>query len=116
MKIQMYKELNYVMKLLNKEWERSGEVKQEIVVDTKQIEDILVVLAEEISRRTEIHQMCEDDFRHNVTLSHENYILLRMTKKFLWQKEETEKKKGVFSKVGLDKEEYKLYRSVVERG
>ena len=39
-----------------------------------------------------------------------------MTKKFLWQKEETEKKKGVFSKVGLDKEEYKLYRSVVERG
>lgn len=62
MKNQMYKELNYVMKLLNKEWERSGEVKQEIVVDTKQIEDILVVLAEEISRRTEIHQMCEDDF------------------------------------------------------
>ena len=73
------------------------EVKQEIVVDTKQIEDILVVLAEEISRRTEIHQMCEDDFRHNVTLSHENYILLRMTKSF-YGRRRRQKRKRVFSR------------------
>lgn len=106
------KSMEFIMKQLQTEWERSGEAKKEVVADNGEIDK---VVSDIIQRVKESQEQSEEDltFRQSVKLSHENYIRLRTMRKFMTAKRKQEKSGAVFVKIMLDKEEAQVYEGIV---
>lgn len=104
------KSIEFVMKQLQTEWERSGEAKKEVVADKAEIDKVVSDIIRQVK---EIQEQSAEDFRQSVTLSHENYIRLRTMRKFATAKKKQEKSGAVFVKIILDKEEAQVYEVIV---
>lgn len=106
------KSMEFIMKQLQIEWERSGEAKKEVVVDKAEIDKVVSEITRQVKESQE--QSAEDlTFRQSVKLSHENYIRLRTMRKFATAKRKQEKSGAVFVKIKLDKEETQVYEGIV---
>lgn len=106
------KSMEFVMKQLHTEWERSGEAKKEVVADKAQIDKVMSDIVRQVRESQE--QLAEDlTFRQSVKLSHDSYIRLRTMRKFMAAKRKQEKSGAVFVKIMLDKEEAQVYVGIV---
>ena len=106
------KSMEFIMKQLQTEWERSGEAKKEVVADKAEIDKVVSDIIQKVKESQE--QSAEDlTFRQSVKLSHENYIRLRTMRKFATAKKKLEKSGAVFVKIKLDKEETQVYEGIV---
>lgn len=107
--------MEYLLKLLQKEWERSGRTKAQASLNPEDAKEVGARLAEEIKKRQ--GQLDRDvmTFRHSMELSKENYILLRLAKKIKKATDKAEGKEGEASFiVDLDREEYNLFSLVMQ--
>lgn len=111
---EVRKDMEYLVKLLHKEWERSGKTKAAVTVrlwDMKEIESRMAKVIQDKQKQIENEELT---FKQSMELSRNNFVLLRLLKKVKKAEEKTVKK-GLdleFS-VELDKEEYKLFADIV---
>lgn len=111
---EITKDMEYLVKLLHKEWERSGKTRAVVTVQLSDMPEIESRMAKAINDKQKQLENGEHTFKQSLELSKNNYILLRLVKKVKKEEEKTNKK-GLeleFS-VELDKDEYKLFQDIV---
>ena len=111
---EVRKDMEYLVKLLHREWERSGKTKAAVTVQLMDVPEIEQIMANVIQYKQKQLENEELSFKQSMELSKNNFVLLRLIKKIKKAEEKTVKK-GLdmeFS-VELDKEEYKLFVDIV---
>ncbi len=110
----MQKEMEYVLGILEREWERTGETKEVQVIGLKEISLVNFEIERRIKENKE--QLSLDiSFRDSLKLSRENYVLLRLAKKIKAKKDKADQDNQRWFYVGLDMEEYELYMEITNR-
>lgn len=110
----MQKEMEYVLKLLECEWERTGETKEVQVIGLREIGLVNSQIEKQIKENKE--QLSLDiSFRDSLRLSRENYVLLRLAKKIKAEKDKADHDNQRWFYVGLDVAEYELYMEITNR-
>ena len=111
---EVRKDMEYLVKLLHKEWERSGKTKAAVTVrlwDMKEIESRMAKVIMDKQKQLENEELT---FKQSMELSKSNFVLLRLLKKIKKAEEKTVKKSiDLEFNVELDKEEYKLFVEIV---
>jgi len=111
---EIRKDMEYLVKLLHKEWERSGKTKAAVTVrlwDMKEIESRMAKVITDKQKQIENEELT---FKQSMELSKSNFVLLRLLKKIKKAEEKTVKKSiDLEFNVELDKEEYKLFVEIV---
>ena len=109
------KNMEHLVKLLHKEWERSGRTKAEVSIIITDKKEVGVKLMEEIQERQKQLENVEMDFKECMELSKENFVLLRLARKIKKVGERAERRKNAVSfTVEMDKEEYKLFSTLIK--
>lgn len=109
------KNMEYLVKLLHKEWERSGRTKAEVSIDTADVMTVESRLAEEIQARQGQLEAQEMPFKECMELSKENFVLLRLAKKIKKAADRSERRENAVSfAVEMDKEEYRLFSTLIK--
>lgn len=107
------REMEYVLKLLEREWERTGETKEVQVIGLREIGLVNFQIERKIRENKE--QLSLDiSFRDSLELTRENYILLRLAKKIKAEKDKADFDNQRWFYAGLDAEEYELYVKITE--
>uniref|UniRef100_UPI0040562A47 hypothetical protein n=1 Tax=Agathobacter sp. TaxID=2021311 RepID=UPI0040562A47 len=111
---EVCKDMEYLVKLLHKEWERSGKTKAAVTVRLVDVPEIEKRMAGVIADKQKHLENEELTFKQSMELSKNNFVLLRLVKKVKKAEEKTVKK-GLDTEfsVELDKEEYKLFVDIV---
>ena len=111
---EVRKDMEYLVKLLHKEWERSGKTKAAVTVRLVDVPEIEKRMAGMIADKQKHLENEELTFKQSMELSKNNFVLLRLVKKVKKAEEKT-MKKGLDTEfsVELDKEEYKLFVDIV---
>ena len=111
---EVRKDMEYLVKLLHKEWERSGRTKAAVTVRLVDVPEIEKRMAGVIADKQKHLENEELTFKQSMELSKNNFVLLRLVKKVKKAEEKTVKK-GLDTEfsVELDKEEYKLFVDIV---
>lgn len=111
---EVRKDMEYLVKLLHKEWERSGRTKAAVTVRLGDVPEIEKRMAGVIADKQKHLENEELTFKQSMELSKNNFVLLRLVKKVKKAEEKT-MKKGLDTEfsVELDKEEYKLFVDIV---
>lgn len=109
------KNMEHLVKMLHKEWEQSGMPKAEVAISLYDVPDITKRIVDLIEEKQEQFVGEEMAFKQGMEFSKENFILLRLAKKIRKEKEKTvEKKTGTAFIVKMDREEYKLFISMMK--
>lgn len=111
---EVRKNMEYLVKLLHKEWERSGKVRAIVSVQFKDMPEIESRMTRVIWDKQKQLENEERTFKQSMELSKSNFVLLRLVKK-IKKAEEKNVKKGLDREfvVELDKEEYRLFVEIV---
>jgi len=109
------KNMEYLVNLLHKEWERSGRTKAEVIIDVSNKNLVEAGLVKEIQERQKQLETEGMDFKECMRLSKENFVLLRLAKKIkkAGDKSECRESSDSFT-VEMDKEEYKLFSTIIK--
>ena len=111
---EVRKDMEYLMKLLHKEWERSGKIKAAVTVSLVDVPEIKSRMARVIKDKQKQLNNEELSFKQSMELSKNNFVLLRLVKKVKKAEEKTVKKGlNMEFSLELDKEEYKLFVDIV---
>ena len=109
----MQKEMEYVLKFLEREWERTGETKEVQVIGLREISLVNFEIERKIKENKE--QLSLDiSFRNSLKLTRENYVLLRLARKIKAEKDKADQDNQRWFYVGLDVEEYELDMKITE--
>lgn len=108
------KNMEHLVKLLHKEWERSGRTKAEVSIDIADKKAAEARLAEEIQERQKQLENKDTDFKECMELSKENFVLLRLAKKIKKAADRAGRRENAVSfTVEMDKEEYRLFSALI---
>ena len=112
---EIIKNMEYLIRLLHREWERSGRTKAEVSISTADWEEVRNRLVRKIQKRPRSMEGERLSFKQSMELSRENFILLRLAKKIkrAGDKAKRQEMDASFS-VELDKEEYRLFSMLTE--
>ena len=109
------KNMEHLVRLLHKEWERSGRTKAEVSIDTTDKREVGEKLAAEIQERQKQLETAGMDFKECMELSKENFVLLRLARKIKKAADRAERREDAVSfTVEMDKEEYKLFSTLIK--
>ena len=109
------KNMEHLVKLLHKEWERSGRTKAEVSIDITDKNKVGAKLTAEIQERQKQLETAGMDFKECMALSKENFILLRLARKIKKAEDRAGRRENVVSfTVEMDKEEYKLFSMLIK--
>ncbi len=111
---EITKDMEHLVKLLHKEWERSGKTKAEVTVSLSDAAEVKKRLAKAIAEKQKQLENDELTFQQSMELSKNNFVLLRLVRK-VKKAEDKINQKGIDFKfrVELDKEEFKLFSEIV---
>lgn len=111
---EVRKDMEYLLKLLHREWERSGKTKAAVTVrlgDVPEIKNHMVMVIKDKQKQLNNEEL---SFKQSMELSKNNFVLLRLVKKVKKAEEKTVKKGlNMEFSLELDKEEYKLFVDIV---
>ena len=111
---EVRKDMEYLLKLLHREWERSGKTKAAVTVrlgDVPEIKSRMVMVIKDKQKQLNNEEL---SFKQSMELSKNNFVLLRLVKKVKKAEEKTVKKGlNMEFSLELDKEEYKLFVDIV---
>lgn len=112
---EMVKNMEYLVKLLHKEWERSGRTKAEVSIGITDKKEVGAKLAGEIQARQGQLETEGMAFKECMELSRENFVLLRLARKIKKAADRAERREDAVSfTVEMDKEEYKLFSTLIK--
>ena len=108
------KNMEHLVKLLHKEWERSGRTKAEVSIDIADKGAAETRLAGEIQERQGQLEAEGMTFKECMEISKENFVLLRLARKIKKAADRAERRENAVSfTVEMDKEEYKLFSTLI---
>ncbi|MDE6254000.1 MAG: hypothetical protein K2M78_15430 [Lachnospiraceae bacterium] len=112
---EILKDMEYLVKLLHKEWERSGRTKAEVTISLTDAAAVESRMAKAITNKQNQIENEELTFKKSMELSKHNFVLLRLVRK-VKKAEEKGNKKGAASEfiVEMDNEEYKIFCEIVK--
>lgn len=111
---EITKDMEHLVKLLHKEWERSGKTKAVVTVSLSDMPEIESRMAKVISDKQKLIENEALTFKQSMELSKSNFILLRLVKKVKKEEEKTVKKGlDMEFQTELDKDEYRLFQDIV---
>ena len=109
------KNMEHLVKLLHKEWERSGRTKAEVSIDITDKNKVGAKLTAEIQERQKQLETAGMDFKECMALSKDNFILLRLARKIKKAEDRAGRRENAVSfAVEMDKEEYKLFSMLIK--
>lgn len=111
---ELAEDMEYLVKLLHKEWERSGRTKAAVTIRLSDAAEVKKRMAEAIAKKQK--QLDNDSltFKQSMELSKNNFVLLRLVKKVKKAEDKTNQKGlDLQFTVELDKEEYKLFTQMI---
>lgn len=109
------KNMEHLVRLLHKEWERSGRTKAEVSIDTTDKREVGEKMAAEIQERQKQLETAGMDFKECMELSKENFVLLRLARKIKKAGDRAGRRENAVSfTVEMDKEEYKLFSTLIK--
>lgn len=109
------KNMEHLLKLLHKEWERSGRTKAEVFIDIADKREVEIRIAGEIQARQGQIETEGMAFKECMELSKENFVLLRLARKIKKAADRAERWEDAVSfTVEMDKEEYKLFFTLIK--
>ena len=106
---ELIKNMEYLVKLLHKEWERSGRTAAEAVIKTSDLPTVSKRTAAAIMERQARLETAEMTFKQSMELSGENFILLRLARK-IEKADRRAAKNGADTEIciELDREEHRF--------
>lgn len=113
---EIIKNMEYLIKLLHKEWERSGRTTAEAVIKTSDLLTVSKRTAAVIMERQARLETAEMTFKQGMELSRENFILLRLARKIEKADRRIEKNGADTNEIciELDREEYRLLAKIMK--
>lgn len=108
------RDMEFLIKLLHREWERSGRTKAVVTVKLSDVAEINNRLSKTVQEKQKQLENEGITFKQSMELSKQNFVLLRLIRKV--KKMEEKSDKGEFASeftVELDREEYKLFADIV---
>lgn len=109
------KNMEHLVKMLHKEWERSGRTKAEVFINITDKKEVGAKLTAEIQERQKQLETGGMAFKECMELSKENFVLLRLAKKIKKAADRAERREDTVSFiVEMDKEEYKLFFTLIK--
>lgn len=109
---EIVKNMEYLIKGLHKEWERSGVTRKEVTIGSDEMDGMRAAVAERICDITSYLESTDCKFRTAMDYSKESYVLLRMAKKMAEVQDEAGKNVDKKIVLPLDREEIKLFRAM----
>lgn len=106
---ELMKNMEYLIKLLHKEWGRSGRTTAEAAIKTSDLPMVLKRTAAAIMENQERFEKVEMTFKQSMELSGENFVLLRLARK-IDKADKRAARNGADTEVciELDREEHRL--------
>lgn len=105
--------MQLMMEQLQHEWERSGCPSKRVTVNVKDLEYIHMIIVDQVQNNGEWLNKDILSFKHCLKISKENFVLLRLARKFK-KAEERIKKETRWICVDLDREEAGIYKKMVK--
>ena len=106
------KDMEFLLKELHKEWDRSGVTKASVTISIDEADEVNKALLLAIAKRQAQTEKALD-FKECIRLSRENYILLRLARKVKKQEDRCNKlAMDLEFEVQMDKEEFKLFKTM----
>ena len=109
---KVIKNMEYLIKALHKEWERSGVTRKEIVIAPGNMDGMRRAVGERIYDITNYLESADCRFRTAMNYSKESYVLLRIAKKMAEAQDKASKNADVKIVLPLDREEIKLFKEM----
>jgi hypothetical protein len=110
---KVLKNMEYLIRELQKEWDESKETKHTIMLSVDQAKVVRTKLQEHI---TYIGEMLEHDdvlsFKESMQFCKQNYVTLRLGRKIIAEHEKLKSSGEDVMRLPLDREEYKAYREI----
>lgn len=105
--------MEFMMKELHREWDRSGADKASVFIALDEAEDVNKTILLRIAKQEKIVETGNITFKKSMRLSRECYILLRLARKIKVQ-EYKAYNDGAYGnlRVSLDREELKLFKEL----
>ncbi len=105
--------MEFLMKELHKEWDRSGANKASVFISLDEVEDVNRTILLRISKKQKEAENSNITFKQSVRLSRECYILLRLARKIKTEENKTYRNGICYEfEVALDKDELKLFKEM----
>lgn len=107
------KNMEYLIKELHKEWDRTGASKTSVIISLEEVDAINEKIKQEIYKTQQAVENDEFTFKQSMAKSKECYVLLRIVRKITKKKDKCEAQAmdNEFA-IELDKEELKLFKGM----
>ena len=111
---EIAEDMEHLVKLLHKEWERSGRTKALVTIRLSDAAEVKKRMAKVNAGKQKQLENDELTFRQSMELSKQNFVLLRLVKKVKKAEDKTNQKEiDLQFTVELDREEYKLFTEII---
>ena len=105
--------MEFLMKELHKEWDRSGANKASVFISLDEVEEVNKTLLLRIAKQQKEAETGDITFKKSVKLSRACYILLRLARKIKAEEHKSYNNGTCYEfEVALDKEELKLFKEM----
>jgi len=105
--------MEFLMKELHKEWDRTGATKASVFISLDEVEDVHKTILLRIAKQQKEVETADITFKKSVRLSKECYVLLRLARKIKAEEHKTYNNGNCYEfEVALDKDELKLFKEL----
>ena len=107
------KNMEFLIKELQKEWDVSKETKHRVTISVKDARRVRIKVQQQIADMGEmLHSQSDMSFKESMKLCRANYVTLRVARKLIAGQNAAEESGEVEYTIAFDKEEFSFFRSL----
>lgn len=107
------KNMEFLIKELQKEWDVSKEIKHRVTISVKDARRIRIRVQQQIADMGEmLHNQSDMSFKESMKLCRANYVTLRVARKLIAGQNVAEESREVEYTIAFDKEEFSCFRKL----
>ena len=107
------KNMEFLIKELQKEWDVSKETKHRVTISVKDARSIRIRVQQQIADMGEmLHNQSDMSFKESMKLCRANYVTLRVARKLIAGQNAAEESGEVEYTIAFDKEEFRSFREL----
>lgn len=112
-KANIEKNMEFLIKELQKEWDVSKETKHKVTISVKDARRIRIRVQQQIADMGEmLHSQSDISFKESMKLCRANYVTLRVARKLIAGQNAAEESGEVEYTIAFDKEEFRSFRKL----
>lgn len=107
------KNMEFLIKELQKEWDVSKETKHRVTISVKDARRVRIRVQQQIADMGEmLHSQSDMSFKESMKLCRANYVTLRVARKLIAGQNAAEESGEAEYKIAFDKEEFSCFRKL----